>query len=262
MNGSPHWISDSDQVCNRGKGVNESKAGEDEDRETRKKCPVLDALIQRHARNRGVLKFTPRDCLAPPHHDVVHYHCADDEQNDAKVEPPDPVNDGGANASRGRGFGMNGESCELGCGSRMTLAAGCRQIRFVDGGARIGGRQDQVRTVAACAIGHDCGAQSGSQAVIACLVAGNPGAGNPKFSGQSHTLVTACTGDFGQRLRGNGRGRIVGRLNCVDSVTIGTNWRKPIAASDRLAMDTLNVFSVLACMALAACAGHIELEGG
>ena len=102
MHCPPNGIGDADPICERVKGTDEGKTGEDQDRKTTEQDQVLDPLICRHAHHGMVLELAPRDRLASPDHGIVQDHPADDRENDYQIKLFDPANDNASDARRDR----------------------------------------------------------------------------------------------------------------------------------------------------------------
>src|SRR6185295_12918430 len=96
---------------------------------------------------------TPRGLrLPPPDEEVVEEHETDRAEDQDDVDPPDPGVDARPHIARLTLGDVDLAAGEVRLRAFVALAAGLLQGGGVDRGARVGGRQDVVRAVAARAV--------------------------------------------------------------------------------------------------------------
>ncbi len=211
--------------------VFQGEAGPYQGEERERQHGVLHAFEGQHADFAGAVRGAwrrdrrqPRapakpEELAEPVAAVVQQHQPDGDRNQQHVELAHP-------AQRGRFAGAIGSQVHLADGETrpragVALAAGPRQVPWVDGGLRIRRRQNVMHAVAARAVRHRLGPRLGGQPVVGRVEADQPVRGHAEFARQPHIAMAAPAG-----LANVGgvhwRSRVAGFDDVVLAVAVGT----------------------------------------
>jgi hypothetical protein len=181
---------------------------------------------------------------------VVDEHRANDEDDHRQIKPAHPTADSPAQVTVVAGHGnvlVYLPAHEHGVRPRMTLAAGGDQIVRVDGGLRVGGRQDFVIAVTTGAMSNRNQAILRRQAVIAFHVG---------FHAVGRKVVFAVEIDRGVAAAanlGNDQRRVIlQRRDFMFGMAVGAGGGIAFAGRHGLAVDTGRHIARFLGMALAA----------
>ena len=211
--------------------VFQGEAGPDQGEERERQHGVLQALEGQHADLAGAVRGAGRggrrqrrasakpEELADPVAALVKQHQSDGDRNQQQVELAHP-------AQRGRFAGAIGSQVHLADGEArpragVALAAGPRQVLWVDGGLRIRRRQDVMHAVATRAVRHRLRPRLSGQPVVGRIEADQPVRGHAEFARQPHVAMAASAGlaNVGGVHR---RSRVAGFDDVVLAVAVGT----------------------------------------
>ena len=247
--------------------VLQRKAGGHQQEEADQQGEVLHALVEAHAHDDSGATREVRvsianvDQFALHDHRVMQKHAADGGEDHQQVEAADQ-GDGLAADIGGVRVQMHLAGREISVGAGMALAAGLDEMRRVDGRVWIARRQDVVHPVTTGAVGRDLRSAGGGQPVIAGQIARLAAAYDSELPRHFHVLVALGAGVGCQIFRRNRRGWVLGVLDHVRAVTVGTDRRMQVALGDRLPVNALHELRALRLVTLGAGGGNAALVDG
>lgn len=184
-------------------------------------------------------------------------HEAQGHRDQGEVSPTDPFDDGMGGA--GGGLHVDGPDDEVVARSGVTISASLRQVRGIDGGARVGGGKDVMHSMAGSAVGNTLRSAARGEAVVTVGVRWDAIGGQIIAQRQAFIAVTSSARGHGDARRADQRSLLFRAEDQVLAVAVAAHGRGGHAGSHGLPVHAFEIGRADVFVALPAGCGNIPM---